>query len=230
MDDDIAPDQTNDLGDQELEEIHRLEVDAAANEADNASSDHSQESEDDVDYHQEAFEVIASMFMQPAQHLVARNNAATALLLHHPEWELEQSFRQVVQEVANPFDIREVTTVLNADSGVALSLDNEWGTFGDWDELADVHGEIRNIGSRLAEEAQNGASWGRVQKNIFAWAIEGIAETIKRAVNALAELIRSEAIEAKNRPEPPPQNADSGSEKPKPDRARAAKPPTSLEP
>lgn len=216
VNDDMASDQTNDLGDQELEEVHRLEVDAAANEADNASSDHSQESEDDVDYHQEAFEVIASMFMQPAQHLVARNNAATALLLHHPEWELEQSFRHAVPEVANPFDIREVTTVLNADSGAALSLDNEWGRFTDWDEMADVHNEIRNIGSRLAEEAQNGVSWGRVQKNIFAWAIEGIAETIKRAVNALAELIRSEAIEAKNRPAPPPRNADSGSEKPKP--------------
>jgi len=214
--DNTVPDQTGDLDDQALEDLYRIEVDATANEVDTASSEGAQESEDDVDYHQEAFEVIASMFTQPAQHLVARNNAATALLLHHPDWELVQSFQQTVSEVKNPFDVREVATVLNSNSRITRRLDDRWERFSDWDELFDVHDEIRKLGGTLAEEAQQGRSWGRVQKNIFAWAIEGIAETIKRAVNALAELIRSEAIEAKNRPAPPPRNADSGSEKPKP--------------
>jgi hypothetical protein len=216
MDDDIAPDQTNDLDDQELEEIHRLEVDDTANVVDNASSDHSQESEDDVDYHQEAFEVIASMFVQPHQQLVARNNATKALLLHHPDWALEQSFRQAVSGVQNPFDVREVTTALNADQGVVLALDTEWEKFADWDELDCTHSEIRNVGDMLANEAKAGHSWSRVQKSIFSWAIEGIAETIRRAVNALADLIRQETLDAKNKPKPLPPNSSGGSVKPKP--------------
>lgn len=209
-------DQTDDVSGQELEEKHHLEVGIVGTELDTASSDHSEESEEDVDYHQEAFEIIASMFDQQAHHLAARNNTTTALLIHHPDFELEQSFRQAVPDVQNPYDVREVTTVLNADSRTAQRLDARWEQFDDWDDLFDIHHEIRNLGGTLADEAQHGRSWDRVQKSVLTWAIESIAETIKRAVNALANLIRQEAFEAKQQPDPPPQNVDSGSVKPKP--------------
>jgi len=160
---------------------------------------------------QQAFEIIAAMF-DPQKPLDDRNNAATALMVHHPEWQVETIFKKMLPELANVQDVREVSALLTTDHRAARRLDDEIEQYSDWDDLHDDRTALRDFGSTLAENRTQ--PWARVEKNLVQWVVGHVAETIKRAVTALASILRQERLDLRNRPAPPPDKADSGSVKP----------------